>query len=379
MKIIYCLASTCNPGGMEKIVIQKANWLANKGHDVTIVTTEQKKRENYFNMDSRINRIDLDINYSDAIGSNIIRRLFYRKRKIKEHREALDNTLKRECPDIVISTFGNEVYFLPKIARKVKTVLEIHFSRWFRLQANVGFLHHLANRILTRKDFNLVKKFDAFVCLTKEDETNWGEIVNLHVIPNFTDIIPLEKQLHSKRAIAIGRLTYQKGYDRMVRAWKIIADRFPDWHLDIFGDGEEKDSLQKLIGELKLNESIHLNSPTKDINKELAKSDILLLTSHFEGLPMVLLEALRCGVPLISFDCQCGPKDVINNSNGILVRDGDIHSFALALSTLMENDNQLGCLSNGAYESGKFYTPDTIMSLWETLFNNLRSNENHIN
>lgn len=379
MKIIYCLASTCYPGGMEKIVIQKANWLAEKGHNVTIVTTEQKKRDDYFNMDFRIKRIDLDINYSDAIGSNLIKRLFYRSRKIKEHRKALDDILKRECPDIIISTFGNEVYFLPKIAGKVKTVLEIHFSRWFRLQANVGFLHHLANRILTRKDFNLVKEFDSFVCLTKEDERNWGEIRNLHVIPNFTDIKPLEKQSHNKRAIAIGRLTYQKGYDRMIRAWKLIADRFMDWHLEIFGDGEEKENLQNIITELGLTKSVHINSPTKDINKELAKSDLLLLTSHYEGLPMVLLEALRCGVPLISFDCQCGPKDVINKSNGILVKEGNIQNFALALSTIMEDENRLESLSDGAYESGKFYTPDKIMSLWETLFNNLISNENHIN
>lgn len=379
MKIIYCLASTCFPGGMEKIVTQKANWFTENGHDVTIVTTEQKRRDNYFNMDSRIKRIDLDINYSDAIGVNLIKRFFYRRRKIKEHRRELYKIINRECPDIVISTFGNEVSFLPDIVKSGKTVLEIHFSRWFRLQAQVGFFHHLANMILTRNDITFVKRFDAFVCLTKEDERNWGEMNNLHVIPNFTDIIPLEKQFHNKRAIAIGRLTYQKGYDRMIKAWSIIAKRFCDWRLDIFGEGEEKDNLQKLIKELDLDKYIYINSPTKEVNRELAKSDLLLLTSNFEGLPMVLLEALRCGVPIISFNCQCGPRDIVNDSNGVLVKNGDIQDFASALSTVMGDTVLLDNLILGAYKSGKLYTSDRVMSLWETLFNELISHENHIN
>lgn len=379
MKIIYCLASTCFPGGMEKIVTQKANWFAEKGHDVTIVTTEQKKRDNYFNMDARIKRIDLDINYSDTIGVNLIKRFFCRRRKIKEHERELYKIINRECPDIVISTFGNEVSFLPDIVKSGKTVLEIHFSRWFRLQAQVGILHHFANRILTRKDMSYVKKFDAFVCLTKEDERNWGNMRNLHVIPNFTDIIPLEKQIHTKRAIAIGRLTYQKGYDRMIKAWKIIAERYCDWRLDIFGEGEEKETLQKLIRDLDLEESIYINSPTKEVNKEFARSDLLLLTSNFEGLPMVLLEALRCGVPLISFNCQCGPTDVVNESNGILVKNGDIEDFASALSTVMGDTALLDNLTKGAYKSGRLYTPIRVMLLWETLFTQLISHENHIN
>lgn len=371
MKIVYCLSCTCNPGGMERIVIQKANWLAKIGHEIVIVTTEQKGRSDYFYINSKIRKIDLGINYGDNAGSSFIKYYKERRKKISQHRQKLNNVLERELPDVTISTFGNEVEFLHLLKSAGKTILEIHFSRWFRIQANVGGIRALANRYLTYRDYNLVKKYDAFVCLTKEDSINWKGVKNLYIIPNFTDITPLKKLQSAKNVIAIGRLTYQKGYDRLIKAWKDVHKVFGDWKLDIYGNGDLKASLEKQILELDLRDTITIHEPSKYINKIMSEAGFLVLSSHFEGLPMVMLEALRCGLPVVSFDYQCGPKDIIDSTNGIIVKDNDIKGLSEAMVKIIGTPSLRFSLSKGASISGAKYTPEVVMPQWEALLTEL--------
>lgn len=376
MKIVYCLPCTCNPGGIEKIVVQKANWFAEKGHDVTIITTEQHSRSPYFPLNPSIRCVDLAVNYSDNKDAGVFKRFFSRNKKIKKHRKLLSGVLDNIKPDVTISTFGNEVGFLNALQNTGKTILEIHFSRWFRIQTKVSFLHHLANMYLTKADFRLVKKYDAFVCLTDEDRLNWGDMENIHVIPNFTDIEPCQHKQSGKRAIAVGRISYQKGYDRLIAAWKIVNKSHPDWTLSIYGDGDLELSLREQIQRSGLHDVVQINKSTKNIAEEYAQSDFLVMTSNYEGLPMVLIEAMTCGLPLISFACQCGPKDVIDSTNGILVENGNIEEFARAINKVIESEEYRRRLSEGAISSAKKYTSDSIMPLWENLINNLMNNEN---
>lgn len=374
MNIVYCLAGTFNSGGMERIVINKANWLTENGYDVTIITTEQNGRPDFFKLDSRIKRIDLDILYSETNSYSIVRKAKARLRLIKTHRERLTQVLFRIRPDIVVSTFGNEVGFLPSIKDGSRKVAEIHFSRWFRMQLNRTGLWHLIDKYLTRKDFNVLKRYDKFVCLTREDRENWKGLSNVDVIPNFIEqYVKAPAPLDSKSMIAVGRMSYQKGYERLIDAWRIVAERYPDWTLNIFGGGELYSELINQIKEANLSEKIHLHSPSSVIMSEYQKSSALVLSSRYEGLPMVLLEAMSVGLPLISFDCQCGPRDVIDTGvNGLLVKEGDIEGLANAIIELINNSVLRKKLGKNALEKSKSYSKEKVMKHWDDLFRSLQ-------
>ena len=366
MTILYCLAGTFNSGGMERIVIDKANWFVSNGHNVVIVTTEQNNRPNFFPIDERVRRIDLNIMYSETNKDNVVKKFFRRNKKNRLHKRYLKNVLNVEKPDVVISTCGNELFFLPDIKDGSKKVAEIHFSRWFRIQFNRNGIWKLIDKYLTRYDKIRLSKFDAFVCLTEEDKRNWGNLDNLYVIPNFIE--PVSNTLASltqKCFIAVGRLSYQKGYDRMIEAWRIVNKEYSDWKLEIYGGGELYDDLCAMINVYGLSKSIIINRPVSNIHDKYLTSSGLLLSSHYEGLPMVLLEAMSCGLPVVSFNCQCGPADVIENGiNGFLVEDGDVSVFADCIKQLIENEKMRSDMGLNAYEISRRFNKEVVMNCW---------------
>lgn len=373
MRIIYCLAGTFNSGGMERIVINKANWLAEHGHEVSIITTEQNGRQNFFPINEKVTRIDLDVMYSDTNSFGVLKKMISRKRLMRKHRKALNTVLLQNKPDIVVSTFGNEVGFLPFIADGSRKVAEIHFSRWYRLQLNRKGIWRIIDKYLTFTDYRILKKFDRFICLTEEDKLNWGKLNNIEVIPNFIeDIAAQTSSLTAKSMIAVGRLSYQKGYERLVKAWKIVADKHPDWRLNIFGGGELKDDLESLIKNADLNNYIKIHEPTAQIFREYVNNSALVLSSRYEGLPMVLLEASSVGLPLISFTCQCGPKDIIMSGyNGLLVNEGDIDGLAEAIIKVIENPELRKEMGKNSLEKSTEYNKEIIMNKWNGLFHSL--------
>lgn len=373
MRIIYCLAGTFNSGGMERIVINKANWLAEHGHEVSIITTEQNGRQNFFPLNEKVTRIDLDVMYSDTNSLGVVKKMISRKRLMRKHRKALNTVLLQNKPDIVVSTFGNEVGFLPFIADGSRKVAEIHFSRWYRLQLNRKGIWRIIDKYLTYTDYRILKKFDRFICLTEEDKLNWGKLNNIEVISNFIeDIAAQTAPLTAKSMIAVGRLSYQKGYERLVKAWKIVADKHPDWRLNIFGGGELKDDLESLIKNVDLNNYIKIHEPTAQILREYVNNSALVLSSRYEGLPMVLLEASSVGLPLISFTCQCGPKDIIMSGyNGLLVNEGDIDGLAEAIIKVIENPELRKEMGKNSLEKSTEYNKEIIMNKWNGLFHSL--------
>lgn len=375
MKILYCLAGTFNSGGMERIVIKKANWLVNNGFEVIIVTTEQQGRPSFFHIENKIKRVDLDINYSEnTYNGSIYAKYKTRRDKIHLHRQRLTKLLEQTKPDITISTYGNEVNFLYKINDGSKKIVEIHFSRWFRQQCKQpDVIYKLINKYLTFKDKRLVRHYDAFVCLTNEDKGYWGNMSNIHVIPNFIESdLDCHNMLTNKQIISVGRLNYQKGYDRLIRAWQIVHKAHADWELKIFGGGELKDELRKLISDLNLNDSVRIYAPVKDIYSEYRKSSIYVLSSRYEGLPMVLLEAMKCGLPIVSFTCKCGPRDLIADGvNGLLIPEGDIEQLAAGIIRLIENSEQRIEMGRQAHISSLQYDEPVIMQKWESLFKSI--------
>ena len=252
--------------------------------------------------------------------------------------------------------------------------MEMHQSKLFHHQYNRGGLMGLADKYRARTDEKLVRRFDRFVVLTEEDRQMWGEMPGIRVIPNAATGMNASSDVSAKRMIAVGRLDYQKSFDRLIEAWTLVqrSGKYGDWRLDIFGQGEWQEMLQEMIDKAAIGDTIKLNKPTKTIGEEYARSSALVMSSHYEGLPMVMIEAMSCGLPVVSFDFKCGPKDIIDDGeNGMIVKDGDIEGLAKAMMTIMEDAALRKHMSENARKIIEKYSEERVMGQWIKLYEDL--------
>ena len=376
MKLIYCTHSIYNPGGMERVLLNKIAYLVkHTDWEILLITTDQKDHPSFYPLPEGVRWMNLDINYSDDNSKGTIHKIKGYLRKKKIHRQKLTVILNKEKADIVVSLYPSESSFIPSIKDGSKKVLELHFNKFFRLQYNRTGLLGLIDRWRTRQDERIVRRFDRFVVLTEEDKGYWGDMPNIQVIPNAALFMADRyADMSRKRVIAVGRLDYQKGFDRLIDAWQIVCSTglFQEWRLDIFGQGEWKDMLKARIKEYGLQNSLHLNEPTKEIAKEYADSSMLVMSSNYEGFPMVMIEAMACGLPVVTFDFKCGPRDIIKDEeNGLIVPDGDIQALADAMMRLMSNESLRQTMSVEARKVTETYSEDAVMRKWVSLFEGL--------
>lgn len=376
MKILYCTHSTYNPGGMERVLLNKVTYLSQlPGWEVSIVTTDQHHRPPFYPFPEKVRMTDLDINYSDDNDKGAWKKIFGYLRKRKEHKRKLTALLEKERPDIVVSLYPSESSFIPDIKDGSKKVLELHFCKFFRLQYGRKGLLGWIDKLRTRQDERIVRRFDKFVVLTHEDKGYWGNLPNIEVIPNAAmQVSESCSDVTDKRVIAVGRLDYQKGFDRLIEAWEWIqgTGKLTDWRLDIFGQGEWKEMLQRMIEEKGLQHSVQIHRPTKQIGEEYVKSSLLVMSSHYEGFPMVMIESMACGLPVVSFDYKCGPKDIIQHGiNGLLVPEGDIKALANAMMEVMTDETYRRMLSRNARKVVDTYSEEAVMARWIRLFTSI--------
>lgn len=371
MKILYQIHSTYNPGGMERVLLNKVSYLVEKmGWEVTVVTTDQKDRPPFYPFPEDVRMIDLGINYSDDNGKPFLKKLAGYFQRRQQHKKRLKALLEQERPDVVDCFYPGECSFVPSLKDGSKKVMELHQSKLFHYQYNRSGLMGLADKVRARMDERLVRKFDLFVVLTQEDKQMWGEMPNIRVIPNAANFIAQKySDCSEKRVIAVGRLDYQKSFDRLILVWEKVHEKMQDWRLDIFGQGEWKDMLQGMIDERGLQDVVRINAPTKNIGKEYSESSMLVMSSHYEGFPMVMIEAMACGLPAVSFDFKCGPKDIIKDGeNGVIVPDGDIDALAEAMMKLMGDDELRKRMGEEAKKVVETYSEKKVMSKWMKLY-----------
>lgn len=376
MRLIYCTHSLCNPGGMERVLVNKVTYLVEKLHwDISIVTTDQKGRPSFYPLPAGVRVTDLGINYSDDNVKSVTGKILGYLQKRRRHKRLLTSLLEREKPDIVVSLYPSESSFIPDIKDGSKKVLELHFCKYFRLQYGRKGLLGMIDKWRTHQDERIVRKFDKFVVLTNEDKEYWGNLHNIEVIPNaamnigghFSDVT-------NHRVIAVGRLDYQKGFDRLIQAWEYInkSGLYSDWRLDIFGQGEWKEMLQEMVQAKNLSVSVHLNSPVKTIGEEYVNSSLLVMSSNYEGFPMVMIESMAIGLPVVAFDFKCGPRDIISDGeNGLLVSNGDIPGLAGAMMKLMGDYELRRRMSVKARQVVDTYSEKAVMDKWVRLFTSL--------
>ena len=376
MKLIYCIHSLYNPGGMERVLLNKVAWL--KEHidwEIVIVTTDQKQRPTFYPFPDGVRMVDLGVNYSDDNGKSFFAKLYGFAKRRNIHKRLLFRLLCEEKPDIVDCFYPGECSFVPGLNDGSKKVMELHQSKLFHHQYNRSGLMGLADKVRAKMDEKLVRKFDSFVVLTEEDAQMWGDIPNIKVIPNAAKFIADDySDCEAKRVIAVGRLDYQKGFDRLIEAWDLVqkTNKYSDWHLDIFGQGEWQEMLQRMIDERSISGTAHINAPTSQIGKEYVRSSMLVMSSHYEGFPMVMIEAMACGLPVVTFDYKCGPRDIIDHeSNGLLVKDGDIEGLASALMRLMDDKKLRQEMGQNARLVVDRYSEERVMGKWQELYKKL--------
>lgn len=361
MKIVYCINGFYRAAGMERVLADKANWLVAHGHTVTILTTDQQGRPDAFPLDPRIRKIELGIGYEDNNGGSLLDKLVHYPLKQRLHKKRLTRILTDIRPDITVSMFCNEVNLLPKIKDGSHKVLEIHFSRFKRLQYGRKGLWNLIDRLRSRNDVRWAKRYDRFVILTEEDRCYWPNLSNLRVISNpRTFTLPEPATLQSHTVLAVGRYSHQKGFDLLLKAWNLIDTE--GWTLRIAGSGDS-------LGDVPANVVL---GPAVEIQEEYRNAAFLVMSSRYEGLPMVLLEAQAAGLPAVSFACKCGPRDVITDGvDGILIPEGDIEGLAAGMKRLMDDEDLRRAMGAAAYRNSEKYDKERIMALWEKLFHEL--------
>ena len=361
MIIVYCINGFYRAAGMERVLADKANWLVAHGYELTILTTDQQGRPDAFPLDTRIRKIDLGIGYEDNNGGSLLDKLVHYPRKQRRHKKQLARILAEIRPDITVSMFCNEVNLLPKIHDGSHKVLEIHFSRFKRLQYDRRGLWSLVDRLRSRNDVRLAARYERFVVLTEEDKGYWPGLPNLRVISNpRTFVLPEPAPLSNPTVLAVGRYTHQKGFDLLLKAWRMIDTR--GWTLRIAGSGEPLDDVPENV----------ITGPSTTIIDEYRNAAFLVLSSRYEGLPMVLLEAQAAGLPIVSFACKCGPRDVLTDGvDGLLIPEGDVAALAAGIKRLMDDEDLRRTMGAAAFRNSERYGKELIMALWDKLFHEL--------
>ena len=345
MKIIFLHHANYCMGGIERMMAMKANYLSEQmGWEVVLLTYEQNGEPFPYELSPKVRQVDLDVHLYSAYKSAYPLRYFKKLRLRRQLSQALHVFLKKENADVVIST--------DKDAHELKALFKAHTTEKLVVEAHTGMVDHemqvqLTNtfwrRLIARKDLVRLKLavsyFDVLIALTEEDAYCWNMYIQTFVMPNalthYPSVVanlPDEK----KRVISVGRLDYQKGQDLLLMAWQEVERHHPDWSLYIYGDGKEMSNLLSSISTHNLHR-VSIHSATTNIYAEYMKSDFLVCSSRWESFGLVLIEAMACGIPVVSFNCNNGPRNIITvGVDGLLVKNGDVEDLSFKICQMIE-------------------------------------------
>ena len=377
MKIYYIYTAIVTKGGADRVIIEKANWLAEHGHDVAIVTDTQLGRPPAFPLSPKVMLKDLAVDFSKEYGHSFPIRIWMYYKLMHQYRKKMKALLMEDRPDIVVTTLGRDISFITKIKDGSHKIGEAHttkhFIRNFHLLESRNFLFKYLTKYFRWNMDRQVAKLDALVVLTSQDKEDWGHVLPVYVIPNSYPFYPANgSTCENKQAIIVGRYNSAKGYNYLIDAWRDVYKRHPDWIINIYGSGEYEEQVRQQIQDEGLQDVVIMNMPTDHIMEEYLKSSIYVMSSVFEGFAMVLLEAMACGLPCVSFDCPYGPRNVITDGeDGFLVDYLNSQALADKVCWLIENEELRKRMGNYGRRNVLRFSRDTIMYQWVDLFESI--------
>jgi len=378
MKIAYVYSTMAVTGGTERMITEKANYLAERyEYDVTIISCFQSPdEENFFKLSPKVKQINLGIPWNSQYKYKYPKKIWIKWKLNRLLKKSISQSVQQVDPDILIGVSRFKANYISSIKCRGKKIIECHevkYNTLYDAGVNRSFPVRVFMKIYEHIYFRAIERHaDAIVTLTEEDMLLWKRAKHKEVIPNFSTMpISQYSDCTSKRVIAVGRLAWEKGFGRLIQIWTIVSSRHPDWHLDIFGGGGMYDTLQALIKIYKT-KNVTFHNFTLDISQEYAASSICAVTSYFEGFSLVLLEAMKHGVPCVAFDCPFGPRSIINNFySGFLVNDGDIRVFAERLCRLIEDEELRKQFSKTSIDLASSFDVDITMNMCKNFYERL--------
>lgn len=356
MKLLYITNGIAGAGGLERVLSIKASYLAEQfNYEVTILSLNKGCKTPFYNFSPNIKLRSISV-----LGNPLQYFIAYKN--------GLQQIVDEVQPDVIsVCDDGLKGFFIPSLVKtKARFIYERHVSKLIEARADHGFLKSLSTKVKWRIMERMAKKFSRFVVLTEGNKQEWMSLKNVEVIPNPLSFYPEKSSaLEENTVICVGKISYQKGQDLLVRAWEKVSQKHPDWKLELYGYANE----DFLSTETLEQNNIHHFPPEKKIMEKYLKSSIYVMSSRFEGFGMVLIEAMACGVPCVSFDCNYGPSDIItNNEDGILVKKESSKDLAEELIFLIENKELRQKYGKTAKMNVLRFEQNVIAQKWDDLF-----------
>ncbi len=358
-RIVILTDQICKIGGITNLIYLKANyWVTNNNHEVHVITTEQDGQEPYYDMNEAIHLHDLSVNYNRNASYFSPKNAF----KIVKNIFRLQSKLNQIKPDIVIVANHIPVtFFFPLLRTKAKFLKEFHFSKYY--------ISKREKTLFSKFENYLESKYDFLVVLNPEEETFYNHD-NVVSIPNPIQVAMDKEPIYNNRekvAMAAGRISDVKRFDVLIDIWGKFMQKNKDWKLEIYGDGEEAyvERLNQKIKSLGIEKHVEIKKSINTIREKMSSYGLYVMTSSMECFPMVLLEAQSCGLPIISFDCHTGPRNIIShNENGILVKQDDQEQFVASLLELTQDEELRIKLAKNGFDNVQQYAIDAVMEIW---------------
>ena len=376
-KIVYCTPALYSAGGKERVVAAKANYFAEQfGYDVTIIVTDGNGGNSFFPLSPKVKVINFGLNFEELWNIPFSQKVYLYIKKQLKYSRLLKQELLRIKPDITITTLRREINFINSVKDGSRKIGELHLSRAnYRDGEDSGLnpFKWLFYKWWKKSVVCNFQQLDRFVVLTEAAVHEWPELSNVQMIPDPLSLNSvIRNSLDSKRIIAVGRYSFEKGYDLLLKIWSIVEKRFEDWQLDIFGMGDPTPYV-KMMDDLSIDKKrCRLNSSVVNVETEYLKSSILVQPSRTEGFGLAVIEAMACGLPVVSFDCENGPRSIISDGeDGFLVTPNDIDAFVEKLTLLMNDDNLRKQMGEKGNQKSERYSIDKIALQWRQLFDDL--------
>ncbi len=357
MKLIYITNGINGAGGLERVLSVKASYFADQyGYDVTILVLNNAHQNPFYEFSSKIKFISIDVKGLSGY--------------FKAYKKEIQKVISSIKPDVIsVCDDGLKGFFLPSIIKtNAKWIYERHVSKLTESRDTHGFLKKTFTKVKWGLMEIFAKKFNRFIVLTEGNKKEWPSLKNMEVISNPLSFYPEESSaLDKKTVICVGKISYQKGQDLLLKAWEQVHSKYPDWQLHLYG----KENLT-VLDTNHLTNNVHYFHPAKDIEQKYLQSSVYVMSSRFEGFGMVLIEAMACGLPCVSFDCDYGPSDIIeDNVDGFIIDKEDIRTMAEKIMILIEDSDLRKRFGRNAKSNVERYKPEAIAKQWDTLFKNL--------